>query len=305
MDTFSQRSGFKPKKDIMQIESMDADLRNTLWNVLTVSFWEKLQKYCGGYRIDYDRKEPSYTYSAEDLEINNIKSLIVVLWVSHFKKLLDDLSGSWRQDCGYIKQQFFQYTWYEVYDLLEFIAKNYTGESELGEFIRFCNHIFERELSGYRFIGSTITPITSEAEIKTIEDALAGESKLSLVSEHINTALAHLSSKENPDYRNSIKESISAVESICCLIADDSKATLGKALSVIGKEQKVELHPALNKAFSQLYGYTSDADGIRHSLLEESELDFEDAKFMLVSCSAFTNYLKGKAMKAGIDFNNW
>ena len=55
---------------------------------------------------------------------------------------------------------------------------------------------------------------------------------------------------------------------------------------------------------AQLYGYTSDADGIRHALLDESDLDFEDAKFMLVSCSAFTNYLKGKAIKAGIDFNN-
>ncbi len=42
----------------------------------------------------------------------------------------------------------------------------------------------------------------------------------------------------------------------------------------------------------------------RHALLDESDLDFEDAKFMLVSCSAFTNYLKGKVIKAGIDFNN-
>ncbi len=60
----------------------------------------------------------------------------------------------------------------------------------------------------------------------------------------------------------------------------------------------------LSRAFRQLYGYTSDANGIRHALLDESNLDFEDAKFMLVSCSAFINYLKGKAIKAGIDFSN-
>ncbi len=65
-------------------------------------------------------------------------------------------------------------------------------------------------------------------------------------------------------------------------------------------EKKVELHPALKKAFDSLYGYTSDADGIRHALLDEPNLDSEDAKFMLVSCSAFINYLISKSSKAGI-----
>lgn len=32
--------------------------------------------------------------------------------------------------------------------------------------------------------------------------------------------------------------------------------------------------------------------------MEESNLAFEDAKFMLVSCSAFVNYLVAKAAKA-------
>ena len=63
---------------------------------------------------------------------------------------------------------------------------------------------------------------------------------------------------------------------------------------------KIELHTALQQAFKKLYGYTSDADGIRHALLEEASLDFEDAKFMLVACSAFVNYLKIKASKVGI-----
>jgi len=56
----------------------------------------------------------------------------------------------------------------------------------------------------------------------------------------------------------------------------------------------------LKKGFSNLYGYTSSAEGIRHALLEEAKLNFEDAKFMLVSCSAFVNYLIAKTSKAGI-----
>ncbi|MEP0914982.1 hypothetical protein NDI45_29225 [Leptolyngbya sp. GB1-A1] len=297
MDTFSQRFGFIPRKDIMQIESMDDDLRNSLWNVLVLSFWKKLEGYS---QIDYDEKESN---NYHHVERDNVRFLVKNLWFSHFKKTFDELSGFWEFDYRFIKKKFFQYQWFEVYDFLEFIARSYTNHSTLESFIHLCNFVLEREFSGYRFVGSTITPITSETEIKIIEEALTSEDRFIPVSNHIKTAVICLSNKENPDYRNSIKESISAVESICCLISNDNKATLGKALKAIGKEQKVDLHPALGGAFSQLYGYTNDANGIRHALLDESNLDFEDAKFMLVSCSAFINYLKGKAIKAGIDFS--
>ena len=35
------------------------------------------------------------------------------------------------------------------------------------------------------------------------------------VEKHIKKAIEHFSDRQNPDYRNSIKESISAVEAIC------------------------------------------------------------------------------------------
>jgi hypothetical protein len=41
--------------------------------------------------------------------------------------------------------------------------------------------------------------------------------------------------------------------------------------------------------------------GIRHSLLDNaSTVTFTDAKFMLVTCSAFVNYVKGKVAELGI-----
>lgn len=36
-------------------------------------------------------------------------------------------------------------------------------------------------------------------------------------------------------------------------------------------------------------------------MLEENKIDFEDAKYMLVSCTAFINYLTVKASKAGLN----
>jgi len=82
---------------------------------------------------------------------------------------------------------------------------------------------------------------------------------------------------------------------MCRIATGNHKATLGDALKRLA-DAGINIHPAFNKSLSQMYGYTNDESGIRHSLLEESRLDYEDAKFMLVVCSAFVNFLRGKSI---------
>jgi hypothetical protein len=195
-----------------------------------------------------------------------------------------------------IKQYYFSCPWNEVYEFIEFVANSYFDFQTNQEFMEACNSVLKRELSAYRFIGGVIIPITSDEEITELEEALIVSQKY---TQHLNRALELLADKKAPDYRNSIKESISAVEALAKLITESPKATLGDALPLL--ENKLgSLHPALRRAFSNLYGYTNDAQGIRHALLGESDLDVEDAKFMLIVCSAFINYLISKADKAGI-----
>jgi hypothetical protein len=112
--------------------------------------------------------------------------------------------------------------------------------------------------------------------------------KREAVSEHIKTALHLYSKKPDPDYRNSIKESISAVEAAVRIISGDTNATLGDALKVMDASKPI--HGAFKQALLKLYGYTSDEGGIRHSLLESTNIDESDARFMLITCSAFVNY---------------
>jgi len=147
----------------------------------------------------------------------------------------------------------------------------------------------ERENSGYRFVDGKIIEISSSDEVDEIESAIARSTPYYGVKQHLSSAIKLLSDKEKPDYRNSIKESISAVESLCKTVCKVEKATLGSALKIM--EKKGVLHPALKTAFSSLYGYTNDADGIRHALMKESNLSSADARFMLISCSAFINYV--------------
>ena len=59
-------------------------------------------------------------------------------------------------------------------------------------------------------------------------------------------------------------------------------------------EKGGELHSALKDGFSKLYGYTNDEHGIRHAMLDAPELTQGDAKYFLLSCTSFVNYLKSK-----------
>jgi hypothetical protein len=284
MESFSQRKGLKPIKSVIQIDSMDDDLRNGLWTALTIHCWNRIHpNSLGEYYLSYD---------------HDLETLVERIWMYYFKKPIDTLGNNWLGIRQGLRDHFYRCSWNEVYDFVEFVANNYPDQYVNSKFITRCNFILERELSAYRLVGGKIAQITSEEEIGEIEKALKDAPKPTGI--HLKTALDLLADRKSPDYRNSMKESISAVEAICKLITGDPKAKLGQALNEI--EKKTGLHPALKKAFSSLYDYTSDAQGIRHALKDESNLYFEDAKFMLVSCSAFINYLMTKSSKAGIKF---
>ncbi len=74
------------------------------------------------------------------------------------------------------------------------------------------------------------------------------------------------------------------MESATSALSGSTKPQLKDGLRVL--EERGHLHPALRVAFDKMYAWTSDEDGVRHALMEESSLDFADAQFMLVACSA-------------------
>lgn len=161
------------------------------------------------------------------------------------------------------------------------------------------NMLFRQEYVGYRFVSDQIVPITDELEISEIEQAC--KTPFDGARAQLQKALGFLSDRENPDYKNCVKESISAVEATCRIITEKDSATLGEALKLLAKHG-LKLHPCLNSGIDKLYSYACDQGGVRHAEHEaESIVTFEEAKFMMVTCSAIVNYLVAEYGKHGTE----
>jgi AbiJ N-terminal domain 4 len=217
--------------------------------------------------------------------------LLVRLGADFFGLREDEIEEFINLTFDQIKPLAMKLSWFRFYDFIEFIANDPMTAYHGARFCRACNEVLKEELAGYRFVASQLAPITNNEEIATVESVIALSGVTASVSTHIATALARLADRPHHS-RNSMKESISAVEAVCQYITGDSKATIKQALKTLG------VHPALASGFSAINGYTSDAQGIRLALSDVPTVDVDDAKFFLVSCSAFINYLLAKSSES-------
>ena len=250
---------------------MSDELRVTLWNVLDRYFWSTDNYLFRQYG------EPEITPFARSL------------WMNLLKKPIDTVPTYGSDILKRIRDYFFKCEWYEVYDFLEYMCGFYSKTHP--RFPEVMNVFLEREKSAYRFVNTQLAKIVDQQELAALTDAV-NDDRFSPVSLHIKRAVQLYSDRKNPDYRNSIKESISAVESMAKIITGNDKATLVDALRTLEKGAK--LHTALKDGFIKLYAYTSDEDGIRHAMMQEPNLSEADARYFLLSCSSFVNYLKSQ-----------
>lgn len=262
--SFSKRMGLVPIEVPIQLDDMTIELRNSLWNLLLVSDFADQEKN------EFD-------------EIFETSILKKIEWL-FFKKNLSDLPRSAQNYIDILKDWIISAHWFEVYDFLEFVLKLKAPVNT-----DTLNQVLEMENSGYRFLNGKFIPISGDNEITSLKISLSHRDKYSSVREHVETAMNLMSDKRNPNYRNSIKESISAVEAVAKVIAGSNDFKLPSILQSM--ERKGKLHSSLKEGFKNLYGWTNKDGGIRHAMMEKSNLDLADARYMLVTCSAFVNLL--------------
>jgi hypothetical protein len=180
--------------------------------------------------------------------------------------------------------------WYEKLNLIEMSIRSLSEWYIVDQFCQQLNEEFKRLHFAYRIIEEKVVEITSEEEIVSVEKVL--KENPNSIRIHLNEALKLYSQRPKGDYRNSIKESISAVEVFCR--EKTGEETLGKALKRL-EASGIIIPNLLKQAFVNLYAYTNQPDtGIRHALMDDDDTykpTDREAIFMIVTCSAFINYL--------------
>lgn len=283
MVLFSERYGYTKPSDVIIRERITPEIQNAICNC-------------------YDDLKKTISWQEENIYGYQLRSLYPEIekeiWVHFLNKRKIEYSDNKNIIINHIKND--SYEWYNKLNLIEYSIKTlyYLLISKkvsiriFKNFIDSLNYEFKRLNFSYRIINGLIIETTSEFEISTIEEALYKNSDNIRI--HLNKALELYAQKPIGDYRNSIKESISAVEAASRNITGENVLNFKKM-----EEKGILISSVLRQAFEKLYGYTNDkSTGIRHALMDDTNApEAEEALFMLVSCSAFINYLNKKTEK--------
>ena len=276
MTLFTRRQQATPSQPA-GINSLDESQRIGLWNALDTSLFSWWQ---GGLRGGHNPHNPAACY---------IENGCNRVWAEIFNKALDlrpefKPYGNRYRDRRYLSDilydQLLGAPSPDAMGIIEIFIQEVKDSTLKGQVIEAVNSGLERTGSVYRFSLTKFIQVTSERQLEEIKMAA---SSVDVVGNHLMSAEKHFAEGE---YRQSVKESISAVEAKARILTGTT-ATLGAALKLL-----VFTHKAFHDALDKLFGFTSDSSGVRHSLLEKKAVVSEaEARFFLVVCSAFINYM--------------
>ncbi len=270
--TFSQAQGYEKLPSPLELEELSDDARRELWDLVFVSVGVQHIEGYGSFLDD--------------------------AWASIFETLHRDFLKRPRDRFTSTPDTLETYRAFilqgpefnKVFDLLQMIMRHPNCPPE---FTAGVAEVFERCRLAYYLDTNgppTIFPAATQKEGEAIREAIQGFRTAGLpgAEAHLREAAALINQR---DWAGSVRESIHAVESVARQLDPKASKTLGPALSTL--EKRGRLHPALKEAFSKLYGYTSDEEGVRHSLADspESPVGRDEAVFMLGACASFASYL--------------
>jgi hypothetical protein len=256
---FSQRHGYTPIKMDIQLESMDDDLRRNLWDWVSIS-------------LGVDQKK-------RDMAIHT----------QLFKRPLDELNHySHAPDSFSFRSTLRSYydaaQWYQIYDLIE-LSLEHSSDFFREKYIEPFNQILENNLAGYRYIEGRITPITSPAQIATIEQAFDDVAPVNFapVHQHLKKALDFYSNRHKPDYANSVRESVTALESLVKLITGTDTVDMNKVKQLLNLDDA-----KLASSIVSLWGYSNEKPGVRHARGDGDEKSPTASEALLVLSTSAT-----------------
>ena len=280
--SFSQAQGYEPLPRQLQLGDIPYNARMSFWNAF--------------YLADRDSRSEDYMF-VDDYEIDkDWRQVLMSVHADFFYEGLDTFIDDDEHIYDIYKPYFLDADFNKVFDLIVFFVRHpqcpnqFIGEVGLAFLKHPIAYVFD-------FKSRTIYPAATPEEGKAIVDAVheLHEHGFDGARNHLMQSASLINQGE---WAQSVHQSISAVESVARRIAPGTN-TLGDALNQLRSEGLLE-HRALEQGLGNLYGYTSDEQGVRHSLLDQgqSNVGQDEAVFMLGACASFASYLWRKHLGA-------
>ncbi|EKT4496917.1 AbiJ-NTD4 domain-containing protein [Pseudomonas sp. CJQ_7] len=284
---FSHRNGFDPSR---QMGPIVEDAPNWLRDDFYINILSKL------VFVDLD----SRVKNKENLPLG-IKKLNERLCIETQREMDEDDWDSWTCSDG-LAYTLKHCEWYQFYDCVEVVGvelksyESYYLHEPGSEFLKFTfnsyrssvNELFAKHQVGWR--------LNSKSELesalpKQLADRLDGvESAIDqfdAAREHFRKAKRYVLGTHK-DYENSIKESVSALESVGKVLYDKT-ATLGDVLVRMKKDGSVP--PMLVSVMEKYYAYANAEPGVRHGGVLIPRSDEMDAELAMHLSAAFIRYV--------------
>lgn len=271
--TFAQAEGAEPLPQQLAIGEVSQELRAKLWSVIYASILHYREAEYGSWYL-----------GSPWLEILRRKHV-----VRDFK-MADEFDPHFDSSIKELKAIFTRGNYVAVFDLVQWLL----SQNDCPVRAPLIRSILASSRAAYRLLDDdkTIVPVSSDEEALTINRAFVDLRAVEFngARAHLLAAAKNLTSGAPSD---SIRESIHAIESVARAIGGTN--SLSQALQKIRSESG--LHPALERGFNSIYGFTSDEKGIRHPLIDDgtAKVDEIDAIFMIGACAAFVSYLVNRS----------
>ena len=256
--TFSQREGKEPLPEPLRMEYLRSEFRNRVWLYVDHAI-EQSSEYENATGFG-----PFYKTRNIDVECIIQRYFLDIIKIPH-----DDFVHNPKEHRIRLRQTILKGSYHSVMSFIEFILCVSVSHPVLITLKKQLRELFEhtpvayavQTIQGLPTIVPRISPESGAATTHAIETV--GEKGPEGAKAHLRKAVERLNAKH---YADSVRESISAVESVARTIDPRASAKLGPALTSLEKAGVLK-HSVLKDALNKLYGYTNGEEGIRHPLL--------------------------------------
>ncbi|MEH6462136.1 hypothetical protein [Chitinimonas sp. JJ19] len=185
----------------------------------------------------------------------------------------------------------------------DYIIKTSRGEIQAyiaGEIQR----LFLEERLAYEFDEGTVRRRGRKhtTDLITRTQVVLGNPELQSARRHYEKALQFFRNPTNPDYENSIKEAVCAVEAAGKILFPTSKAsTLGDLIKWLRYPNNVAVPKAICQTFEGIYAFRSGGEGIGHGGTQGGKATLEVTEYVLALSASQIIYLVDIANASDID----